>query len=51
MKTIIELGHRGNIFTIARDQLTAGEARDFRLSFESARMLFAELSLGAVIAK
>jgi predicted transcriptional regulator len=44
MKAIIELGQKGNIFAIARDQLAAGEARDYRLSFESARMLFAELT-------
>jgi predicted transcriptional regulator len=44
MKAIIELGRKGNIFAIAREQLAAGEAQDFRLSFESARMLFAELT-------
>jgi predicted transcriptional regulator len=44
MKAIIELGPKGNVFAIARDQLAAGEAQDFRLSFESARMLFAELT-------
>lgn len=44
MKAIIELGRKGNIFAIAREQLATGEAQDFRLSFESARMLFAELT-------
>jgi predicted transcriptional regulator len=44
MKAIIELGRKGNIFAISREQLAAGEAQDFRLSFESARMLFAELT-------
>lgn len=31
------------IFAVAREQLTAGEAFDFRLFFDSARMLFTEL--------
>jgi predicted transcriptional regulator len=44
MKAIIELGQKGNIFAIARRQLAAGEAPDYHLSFESARMLFAELT-------
>jgi len=44
MKAIIELGPIGNIFGIARKQLAAGQAQDYRLSFESARMLFAELT-------
>jgi len=44
MKAIIELGKKGNIFGVARDQLSAGRAGDYRLSFESARMLFSELT-------
>jgi predicted transcriptional regulator len=44
MKAIIELGPKGKVFAIARDQIAAGEAQDFRLTFESARMLFAELT-------
>jgi predicted transcriptional regulator len=44
MKAIIELGKKGNIFGIAREQLATGRARDYRLSFESARMLFSELT-------
>ena len=44
MKAIIELGRKGKVFDAARKQLAAGEARDYRLSFESARMLFAELT-------
>jgi predicted transcriptional regulator len=44
MKAIIELGKKGSIFAAARQQLAAGEAADYRLSFESARMLFAELT-------
>jgi predicted transcriptional regulator len=44
MKAIIERGKKGNIFAAARQQLAAGEAADYRLSFESARMLFAELT-------
>lgn len=44
MKAIIELGKEGNVFGIAREQLATGRARDFRLSFESERMLFSELT-------
>ena len=44
MKAIIELGRKGKVFATARKQLAAGAARDYRLSFESARMLFAELT-------
>jgi predicted transcriptional regulator len=44
VKAIIELGQKGKVFAIAREQLAAGEAQDYRLSFESARMLFAELT-------
>lgn len=44
MKAIIELGRKGKVFAIAREQLAAGAAADYRLSFESARMLFAELT-------
>jgi predicted transcriptional regulator len=44
MKAIIELGRKGSVFGIAREQLTAGQEPDYRLSFESARTLFAELT-------
>lgn len=37
-KAIIELGKKGKVFGIARNQLAAGRARDYHLSFESARM-------------
>ena len=47
MKAIIEVSRRGRAVRSARTQLAAsrrGAARDFRLSFESARMLFSELT-------
>jgi predicted transcriptional regulator len=47
MKAIIEVAKRGSAVRAARQQLTAarrGKAPDFRLSFESARSLFAELT-------
>ena len=47
MKAIIELGRRGSVFKAASQQLVAsrrGQALDYRLSFESARALFAELT-------
>lgn len=44
MKAIIELGKKNHIFAVAREQLAAGDEADFRLSFESARTLFAELT-------
>lgn len=47
MKAIIEVSGKGSIFKAASAQVTAarrGRAPDFRLSFESARSLFAELT-------
>ncbi|MBL8530061.1 MAG: MarR family transcriptional regulator [Burkholderiales bacterium] len=47
MKAIIEVSRRGSVFRAATEQLAAarqGVAPDFRLSFESARSLFAELT-------
>lgn len=47
MKAIIEVAKRGSALKTARRQLAAsrqGQTPDFWLSFESARMLFAELT-------
>lgn len=47
MKAIIEVGGKGTVFKAAREQLVQkvrGRAPDYRLSFESARTLFAELT-------
>lgn len=47
MKAIIEVGHKGSVFGIARAQIAEakrGRAPDYRLSFESARTLFADLT-------
>ena len=47
MKAIIEVSRKGSIFQAARQQLAAarqGRPPDFRLSFESARSLFADLT-------
>lgn len=47
MKAIIEVSRRGSAVRSARTQLAAswrGLPPDFRLSFESARMLFSELT-------
>lgn len=47
MKAIIEVSHKGSVFKVAREQLaqkSRGRPPDYRLSFESARMLFAELT-------
>jgi predicted transcriptional regulator len=47
MKAIIEVKRRGSVFGAARMQIAeAGRGRtpDYRLSFESARTLFAELT-------
>ena len=46
MKAVIEVGRKAAIFATVRGQLAAagqGQAPDFRLGFESARSLFAEL--------
>jgi predicted transcriptional regulator len=47
MKAIIEVAKRGSIFAAAAEQIAAsrrGKAPDYRLSFESARSLFSELT-------
>jgi predicted transcriptional regulator len=47
MKAIIEVARKGSIFRTAAQQLAnarQGQTPDFRLSFESARSLFAELT-------
>lgn len=47
MKAIVEVAKRGGAVRSARKQLAAsrrGQSPDFHLSFESARMLFAELT-------
>lgn len=47
MKAIIEVSRKGSVFRTAASQTSAarnGRTRDFRLSFESARSLFAELT-------
>ena len=47
MKAIIEVSRKGSVFAAAREQVaqaTGGRPPDYRLSFESARMLFAELT-------
>mgnify|MGYP001183724511 CR=1 FL=1 len=47
MKAIVEITPKGSLFGTAARQIAAarkGEAVDFRLSFESARSLFADLT-------
>ena len=47
MKAIIELSRKGSIFKAAAQQVFGarrGQSPDFRLNFESARALFAELT-------
>lgn len=47
MKAIVEVSRRGSVFRSATRQIEAarrGRVTDFRLSFESARSLFAELT-------
>lgn len=47
MKAIIEVNPKGSVFNAARKQITEtkrGRSPDYRLSFESARTLFAELT-------
>jgi predicted transcriptional regulator len=47
MKAIIEVARKGSVFRTAAEQVAGarrGRAPDFRLSFESARSLFAELT-------
>jgi predicted transcriptional regulator len=47
MKAVIEIAKRGSIFAAAAEQLAAsrrGKSPDYRLSFETARSLFSELT-------
>ena len=47
MKAIIEVSAKGTVFQVAAKQVAAGRkgrVPDFRLNFESARSLFAELT-------
>ncbi len=47
MKAIIEVSRKGSVFNAAREQIAEakrGRAPDYRLSFESARTLFSELT-------
>jgi predicted transcriptional regulator len=47
MKAIIEVSRKGSVFRTAAGQIAAarkGRTPDYRLSFESARSLFAELT-------
>ena len=47
MKAIIEVARKGSVFKAAREQLAGakrGRSPEYRLSFESARMLFSELT-------
>ena len=47
MKAIIEVARKGSVFKTAAKQLSgsrSGRTPDYRLSFESARSLFAELT-------
>jgi len=47
MKAIIEVSRKGSVFDAAAEQLAGarrGRPPDLRLSFESARLLFAELT-------
>jgi len=47
MKAIIEVTRKGSVFDAARNQIAStkrGRSPDYRLSFESARSLFAEVT-------
>ncbi|MBS0465116.1 MAG: transcriptional regulator [Proteobacteria bacterium] len=44
MKAIIDLAPRGSAFATARKQLASGRRAAYRLHFESARALFAQLT-------
>jgi predicted transcriptional regulator len=44
MKAIIEVSPRNSIFDAARADIAAGGNEDFHLAFDSARLLFAELT-------
>lgn len=44
MKAIIEVSQRNGIFDAVRADIAAGGNEDFHLSFDSARLLFSELT-------
>lgn len=44
MKAIIEVSPRNSIFDAARADMAAGGNEDFHLSFDSARLLFSEVT-------
>jgi len=44
MKAIIEVSRRNNIFDAVRADIAAGGNEDFHLAFDSARLLFSELT-------
>jgi predicted transcriptional regulator len=44
MKAIIEVSRRNSIFDAALADMAGGGSEDFHLSFESARLLFSELT-------
>ena len=44
MKAIIEVAQRGNVFDALQADLAAGGNENFHLSFESARLMFSELT-------
>ena len=47
MKAVIEVARKGSIFATAASQIAAsrlGQTSDFHLSFESARLLFSDLT-------
>jgi predicted transcriptional regulator len=44
MKAIIEVSRRNGIFDAVRADIASGGSEDFHLSFESARLLFSELT-------
>ena len=44
MKAIIEINRRNGIFDAVRADIAAGNNEDFHLAFESARLLFSELT-------
>lgn len=44
MKAIIQIAPRGSIFDAAQADIASGGTEDFHLTFESARLLFAELT-------
>jgi predicted transcriptional regulator len=44
MKAIIDIAPRGTVFDTATEQLATGVAADYHLHFESARLLFSNLT-------